>query len=452
VTADFPLKNPCLQTCANTDITAEILQKCVDRCAKNAGSCCGNRLDGDEWTSSNYLSCANGCEIAYYRSTVSQCKADCYVGNKANCMYKHPNIAKTFGKCYHCSCGEETKSYECNRGCDEAANLPEYYQYVEPEEAVCDQDDVPRFLFAGQSNMEGWSGEALEGSFRSIIRIINRNAPKQKITRKLISHLNQIEGSSEQTSINESRMLLFIRKYLKKNKMFSDHPTSTCSYTIPGAKKLDCERPVSATACGGHYEGYGPELMFGHVFPRKDSCLKGKPISIAKVAVGGTELYKNWMKENKDENLNYWDALVDVIRGGKGSVEGFVWFQGENDSFHAWNRENYLDHLTQFIADVRQEIYDNTPFKYGTFKMRFNSPADVPVVICELGHWIAQKDTTVIEAQRAFVENDPKALLVPTGAGPEESKKMSKFYHYDAASQLIIGNRVAKAMAFLLNQ
>ncbi len=276
--------------------------------------------------------------------------------------------------------------------------------------------------------------------------MLNRNIPEAKKKEKIRKHLNKAKGASDLASINEARMLYNMKRYLKKKDVFYDHPTSTCSFTMPGAKRLDCERPVSATACGGHYQGYGPEFMFGHVFPKKDSRLKGKPIGIAKVAVGGTELYKNWMKENKDENQNYWYALADAIKGAKGSLEGFVWFQGENDSFNDRNRENYLDNLRKFVTDVRQEIYDSSS------RWKFSSPADIPVIICGLGDWIYRKNTTVIEAQIAFVENDPNALLVNTGASSDNEKKMSKFYHYDAASQLIIGNRIAKAMAFLLNQ
>ncbi len=148
----FPLENPCLQTCANDDITDTILQKCVDKCFA-LGYCCGNRLVDDPNTSANMLSCANGCEIAYYRSTVEECKADCAVGNQAECEYTHPNIGKTFTKCYECNCMQWPAQDECERGCEEAANFPEFYQYVETPPGTCNQDDIPRFLFGGQSNM-----------------------------------------------------------------------------------------------------------------------------------------------------------------------------------------------------------------------------------------------------------------------------------------------------------
>ena len=152
VAADFPLQNPCLQTCG---IASSVLQKCIDQCA-TVGYYCGNRLNGECPNSSNQrLSCANGCEIAYYRSNVAQCKADCDVGNRRGCQYTHPNIEKPFRKCGVCQEGGDERSgfNACKDGCDLASDFPEYYQYVEVPRGSCVQDDIPRFLFGGQSNM-----------------------------------------------------------------------------------------------------------------------------------------------------------------------------------------------------------------------------------------------------------------------------------------------------------
>ena len=153
--AEFPLENPCLQSCSVEDISATILQKCIDQCM-TLNHCCGNRLNGEApFTSNMRLSCANGCEIAYYRSTVAECKADCAEGNQHGCEYNHPNIASNFEKCFECqeSCDKYPDEGACSDGCDFAANFPEFYQYEEAPEGTCEQDDIPRFLFSGQSNM-----------------------------------------------------------------------------------------------------------------------------------------------------------------------------------------------------------------------------------------------------------------------------------------------------------
>lgn len=212
-------------------------------------------------------------------------------------------------------------------------------------------------------------------------------------------------------------------------------------------KDLDCERPLSSTACGGNHQQYGPEFVFGHVFPKEKSPFRGQKISITKVAVGGTTI-SQWMKENRDEDDNYWYALVDAIKGSNGSMEAFVWFQGENEIFTANQGSDYLDNLRTFIADVRQEIFGRS--------IQFESASDIPVIIVEMGYWIdnfggGEIGRDVINAQNAFVEEDPYAELVKSGAGGVE-ENLSEFYHYDAASILIVGKRIAKTLAALLRE
>lgn len=480
--AAFPLESPCLQSCVNEEITNTILQKCNDQCL-TLNHCCGNRLNGESPDSAaERLSCANGCEIAFYRSTVEECKSDCADGNQNGCEYQHPNIPSLFSKCGDCQagCDKWPDASACSDGCDFAAQFEEYYQYVEKPEGTCEQDNIPRFLFAGQSNMvrfqekscvtktilliqslyltmihiishhtskEGVSEQALPNSFTKMIKIVNSKKSKKNIKNRLRKLLIQGEASEEQTAKNEARFLYAMRKHLKKKFMFKNHRTSTCSFTMPNREpnNLDCERPVSSTACGSEHSMYGPEFSFSHVFPTLTSPLQGEAISITKVAVGGTPI-SQWLKENRDNDDNYWYGLVDAIKGAQGTLEAFVWFQGENDLFlEDGPNLSYQEQLTQFVADVRQEMYDMSGDK-------FESPADIPVIIVELGRWIWGLGSEIIDAQRAFVASDSNAVLVPTGAGDNRDEKMTAFYHYDIASILIIGKRIADAMATILNE
>ena len=134
---------------------------------------------------------------------------------------------------------------------------------------------------------------SLPGSFKEIIRLVNLKEEQSVIEYKLTKHLDLATSSKEYISENEARFIYKLREHLKEGDMFNDHPTTTCSFTNPSVidDKLDCERPLSSTACG---YSYGPEFMFGHVFPKLNSPFKGKAISIAKVAVGGTEIFKNY--------------------------------------------------------------------------------------------------------------------------------------------------------------
>ena len=287
---------------------------------------------------------------------------------------------------------------------------------------------------------------SLSNSFNKMIQIVNSQNSKKIIRRRLRKLFVKADDSEWKTSRNEARIIYTMRNILQKNEMLNDHPTSTCSLTLPKyTQDLDCERPVSSTACGKDQEQYGPEFMFAHTFPKLSSPLKGQPIGIAKVAAGGSQIYKSWMKDNKDEDDNYWYSLVDAIKATKGTLQGFVWFQGEFDSFKRWNRRNYLPNLTKFIADVREEIFNTST--------KFENATDVPVVIVELGRWFwSRNHTDIIEAQRTFVKNDPNALLVQTGAGDNAKRQLSAHWHYDIACQIIIGRRIAGAMQKLLKR
>jgi len=175
---------PCLRTCDASSVVvleADILQICINKCMTDS-HCCGNRLNGEApYSSAARLSCANGCEIAFYRSTVALCKADCDVANDlADCSYAHPNIFKPFNSCGDCQegCDGWPELGDCANGCDHANTLRNigYYQYEEPESSnTCETENIPRFLFGGQSNMEGWSNQALPGSFQEIVNIVNNN-------------------------------------------------------------------------------------------------------------------------------------------------------------------------------------------------------------------------------------------------------------------------------------
>jgi hypothetical protein len=75
---------------------------------------------------------------------------------------------------------------------------------------------------------------------------------------------------------------------------------------------------------------------------------------------------------------------------------------------------------------------------------RFGTPSDIPVAIFELHHWPSgeQKDR-IVEAQKAFVENDGNAVLI-------ESKDLSQFFHLDPVSLVITGNRLANTWSTIL--
>ena len=117
--------------------------------------------------------------------------------------------------------------------------------------------------------------------------------------------------------------------------------------------------------------------------------------------------------------------------------------------------------LKELVRRVRGEIFKAHRSRWGkdgSPTAKWQKRSDVPVVIFELGPWIGngiaekreEAPGSVILAQRQFVEEDDNAILVNTGTHDNENKRLSRFYHFDAPSQLIIGQRMADQFKRLL--
>ena len=297
--------------------------------------------------------------------------------------------------------------------------------------------DIPRFLFAGQSNMVGHSEQALNGLFKATVKIVNERffikegGEKRERRRQILADLEDVIGNAQDalpgSSTREAELIYELAGARRKSKsvlnnstIFLPHSTAVCSFTDPSSSSnLNCEGPVSPTACGGGSNiQFGPELMFAHRFSKLNTKYKKKPFGITKVARGGTRISqwtkpREWPNSSPEANLpNYWLVLQKAIKASSGTIEAFVWFQGENDHFPQTSREDYLESLIMLVADVRKEIFaaykkisnnDETDI--------FQAEADIPVVIVELGSWIGNgvsksqgnEPGNVIVAQREFV-------------------------------------------------
>ena len=309
--------------------------------------------------------------------------------------------------------------------------------------------DIPRFLFAGQSNMVGYSNQAKGGLFNETISSINerwgkitgRKKKRRKRERKkiILADLTEAFRTSKGTTNSSSEAMADKiwklagskkRKSVLNNETITvPHPKNVCSFTDPseGNPPPACEVPISPTSCGFESENYGLELMFSQEFPKlKNTGYTKKPIGITKVAVGGT-LIDQWVKPGTanfpTQEPNYWEYLHEAIYADHGTIEAFVWFQGENDHFNPKPDEEtpqaiYLEYLKKLVSDVRHDIYeayqqkrkrDGIPLEDSLFATK----EDIPVVIMELGCWIGNgialrnggvSPGNIIRAQRQYVD------------------------------------------------
>jgi Carbohydrate esterase, sialic acid-specific acetylesterase len=303
-------------------------------------------------------------------------------------------------------------------------------------------EELPMFLLAGQSNMEGNVDATL---FQSLLADL-ASAANTDINARLAERIrfwhkdtnNGYAGygySPQMAALEASEVVRLNAAGLVGADLTVPNTKVLCSWNSAVPSPLF----VSSlpTHCGN---AYGPELVFGQALNKAGYS----STSLIKVAHGGTNLYVDWRSPLSGGTVGplYAElrARIQSLKAVPASVNpscttrgcrwaAFVWFQGENDSFDSANGLAYEQNLKNLIADVRNDV---------------GSPT-LPVVIVQTGSW-AQSLTfgkNVAAAQSAVVGADKYARLVNTS-------DLSGFYHYDSASKLIIGERVAQAVKSLM--
>ena len=298
-------------------------------------------------------------------------------------------------------------------------------------------EELPVFLLAGQSNMEGNIDVPL---YKALLAELTDGvaAGKQARLAEQIRVWHQVTNASANYGYTPAMAALEAAELVRLNTA----GLVGTNLATPYAKVL-CSKNTTAVAplttnCGN---SFGPELVLGHALGQAGYSAT----SLIKVAVGGTTLYVNWRSPLSGGTVGplytQLRSRIQSLKTDPASVNplcklqtckwsAFVWFQGENDSFDLANGTSYEENLRNLIADVRADV----------------GLPNLPVVIVQTGRW-AQSLTygkNVADAQMKVVAADKYARMVATA-------DLSGWYHYDPASQLIIGERVSKAVRSLLS-
>ncbi len=316
---------------------------------------------------------------------------------------------------------------------------------VTSSEAVLTQE-LPMFLLAGQSNMEGnVDTELLQNILADLAdtSIIDLKASLVKRIRYWHKDTNggyAGYGYSDPMAAYESSELIRLKASgLVGANLTTPNTKVFCSWNESPLVPLQALVPDNVR-CGGPI---GPEQVFGQALDKAGYS----STSVIKVAYGGTSLYDDWRSPSMGGAPNGKDlyaklkSRIKSLKEKPSSVNpsctaracrwsAFIWFQGESDGFNKVHAETYEKNLKNFIADVRAEA---------------GSPT-LPVVIIQLGEWGTNGTgfgQNVASAQTAWVKADKNARIVNTA-------DLSGFYHYDSAAQLIIGERVSLAVKSLL--
>lgn len=169
---------------------------------------------------------------------------------------------------------------------------------------------------------------------------------------------------------------------------------------------------------------FGPEVSFADAITQANPA--GNPVAVIKVSRGGTNLHTDW----SPTGFMYQGLLTEVANalslltdgGDTGTIRGMLWHQGESDSN---DLENYQANLETLIGNVRSE---------------FSSPA-LPFVIGELGQ--AKPEAFRSLQQTIADENAGVGFASSTGLNTPDGT------HFDAAGQVVLGQRYAEQIAVL---
>jgi hypothetical protein len=294
--------------------------------------------------------------------------------------------------------------------------------------------DMPVFLLAGQSNMEGNVDKTV---LETLLRELSRGASAATLKAVLYDwYFNQNAGyasygySDTMANFEVSELLRLHQAGLVNDSLKAPYDKIWCAWN---------ETPVAplTTNCGNPF---GPELVLGRFL----GTTTYSPTSLIKVAKGGTNLMSDWRSPRSGGATGPWfQALRDRIRSLRSAPASvhpdcvskscrwaaFIWFQGENDAFDRTAADSYAQNLRNLFADVRDDV--------GTRAL--------PVIIIKIGKWAQSVDfgASVAAAQESVAREDPDTSIVIT-------EDLSGFYHYDPAAQLIIGERVGVALREIL--
>lgn len=181
---------------------------------------------------------------------------------------------------------------------------------------------------------------------------------------------------------------------------------------------------------GYEADRFGPELSFGR---RLRELWPTRTVAILKVAEGGTAIFDRWTARTGD----LYQLLTSEIELQMGDlhiewrpqIAGFVWMQGESDAIEQPHARAYYDRLRDFIEALRVDA----------------EVALLPVaagLIVEDGLWPFA--TTVRNGTTALSLELGPMTTVETNDLPRHADDPA---HYNSASNLILGQRFAEAVA-----
>ena len=172
----------------------------------------------------------------------------------------------------------------------------------------------------------------------------------------------------------------------------------------------------------GGNPGHAPWLAFAKMVKRNT----GMPIGMIQASLGGSGL-ASW---NPLENGYLYRSMIQRVKATGSGVRGVLWYQGCSDSNTTETSETYQKRFMDFVDHTRRDL---------------DSPA-LPVFTVQLNRRTVfvshERDIswgTVREAQRNAAKTEKNIFVVPAN-----DLVLSDVIHNDSASNIVLGERVAR--------
>jgi hypothetical protein len=311
---------------------------------------------------------------------------------------------------------------------------------------------IDKFLLSGQSNMVGHttSSQSLTSNakyWKRLKSILERGGNHLDTTTMKDKLYNAIynanyyeynDNTNEQVATTLTNGIMELYNSSLLNDLDVPLKFGKCSFVevVDDTNVYNVSQGIVPTVwnanCGHEF---GHELLFSRTL-ELEMDYNATEFEMHKIARGGSGLYEHWYPNHG----LHWNLLKDAIeqrRQGEGDWKGFIWHQGSQAS---WSEQQYGEdrsltyhgNLTGLVEEVRELMFQNS--------ISWQCKEEIPVVIVQVGFWPGNNAlaSRTRDAQAKFCDEDPRAVLVKTD-------DLARFYHYDAASFLIMGNRIAHA-------
>ena len=188
------------------------------------------------------------------------------------------------------------------------------------------------------------------------------------------------------------------------------------------------------------YKGDFPSPTFGPEIGFAQSMLKADPnrkLALIKGSKGGTNLRADWkpgVRGDKESQGPLYRDFIETIRaatkqlgqrGDQYTIRGLLWHQGESDSKSGTDK--HVRRLNQLIDRIREDV----------------GVPDLPVVVGEVFD-NGKRDKVRAAIQKVAAESSTVGLVTSEGTTTSDPGT-----HFDADSQLLLGQRYATAIGEL---